>query len=286
MGVFRQDGFRFLAAAAAGLMAAPSLALAGLTPKWELGFGAAVISSPDYRGSDESRGYLLPLPYIIYHGDVLRINRSGVYGRLIESDRMRLDISFDAGVPVDSTRNRAREGMPDLDTVLEFGPSLEFCIWNRCGSDQVLELRLPLRALFSTDFKRLDSHGGLFNPHLTLDFKNVFKGPTGGWSFSVSAGPLYATERYHDYYYQVDPTYATPQRPAYDARAGYSGWRNVWTLSRRYRQFWFGAFARYDELHGAAFEDSPLVRKRHSFMSGLAVAWVLAQSKDLVDVRD
>jgi outer membrane scaffolding protein for murein synthesis (MipA/OmpV family) len=264
----------------------PAPARAEMKPKWELGFGFAGIGSPDYRGSDESRGYLLPLPYIIYHGDILRVDRNGIYGRLVESERVRLDISFDAGVPVDSTRNRARQDMPDLDTLFEIGPSLEFCLWNRCGSDNNLEFRIPLRAVFSTDFGSLESRGGLFNPHFTLDLNNVIRGPMGRVNVSASTGPLYATERYHDYYYQVDPVYATPTRPAYDARAGYSGWRVTLTTSFRHRRLWFGAFARYDDLQNAEFVDSPLMRQRHSFMAGFGIAWVMAESKELVDVRD
>jgi len=260
--------------------------LADLKPKWELGFGFAGIGSPDYRGSDESRGYLLPLPYIIYHGDILRVDRNGIYGRLVESERVRLDISFDAGVPVDSRENNARQGMPDLDTLFEIGPSLEFCLWNRCGSERNLEFRLPLRAVFSTDFSRANSRGGLFNPHFTLDLNNVFPAPSGKLNFSTSLGPLFASERYHDYYYQVDPAYVLPTRPAYDAKSGYSGWRLTLTTSFRHRKFWFGAFARYDNLQNAEFVDSPLIRQRHSFMAGFGMAWVFAKSSEMVEVRD
>jgi outer membrane scaffolding protein for murein synthesis (MipA/OmpV family) len=264
----------------------PAPVFAEMKPKWELGFGFAGIWSPDYRGSDESRGYLLPLPYIIYHGDILRVDRNGIYGRLVDSDYVRFDISIDAGVPVDSAKNSARTGMPDLHTMFEVGPSLEFCVWNRCASNINLEVRLPLRAAFSTDFNRADSRGGLFNPHLIFDANNVWKSPTGYWNFSASIGPIYATERYHDYYYQVDPQYATPTRPAYDANGGYSGWRTMLTTSWRYRKVWFGAYARYDELRGAAFEDSPLMRQKHSLMAGFGIAWIMAESKELVDVRD
>ena len=51
------------------------LAHAEPLPLWELGAGAAVVSFPDYRGSDRQRSYLLPLPYVVYRGDVLQIDR-------------------------------------------------------------------------------------------------------------------------------------------------------------------------------------------------------------------
>ena len=50
------------------------------------------------------------------------------------------------------------------------------------------------------------------------------------------------------------------------------------TLTRRFDGYWIGAFARYDTLAGASFADSPLVQKKESFMIGVGVAWVFAQS--------
>ena len=54
---------RFLFAAL--LAAAAAVARAELRPEWELGAGATVFTLPDYRGSDESREYLLGLSYHI-----------------------------------------------------------------------------------------------------------------------------------------------------------------------------------------------------------------------------
>jgi len=273
---------RGLLAALLVVVATPSRA--GEKPLWELGFGFFSLTSPDYRGSDESRDYLLPLPYIVYRGDILKIDRSGIYSRLFESDRVHLDLSGDAGVPVDSTKNTARQGMPDLDPVFEVGPSLEICPWSACDSDRVLQFRLPVRAMFSTNFHSFDSHGGTAHPHLNYDMRNI--GPGGGWNLGIAAGPLYATERYHDYYYEVAPQYATATRPAYDARGGYSGSRVTLATSRRFQHIWFGTFARYDDLSGARFVNSPLVRVRHSFMAGFSIAWVFSESSARVVVRD
>ena len=64
-------------------------AYAEALPRWELGLGVAALSIPDYRGSDQQRGYLLPLPYIQYRGEVcfgLTVRaRTGIY-----SDRSAL----------------------------------------------------------------------------------------------------------------------------------------------------------------------------------------------------
>ena len=39
-------------------------------PLWEFGLGAASLSFPAYRGSDQRRNFLLPVPYVIYRGEV------------------------------------------------------------------------------------------------------------------------------------------------------------------------------------------------------------------------
>jgi outer membrane scaffolding protein for murein synthesis (MipA/OmpV family) len=98
----------------------------------------------------------------------------------------------------------------------------------------------------------------------------------------MAAGLLFANERQHDYYYQVDPAFATPARPAYDADGGFSGSRFGFALTGRKRDLWAALFLRYDNLSGAEFEDSPLVRTRHSLTAGFSVAWVLARSRTLV----
>ena len=64
-----------LASLAALLWAAAAPALAELRPEWEFGLGATGLTLPDYRGSDESRDYLLPFPYLIYRGEHLRVDR-------------------------------------------------------------------------------------------------------------------------------------------------------------------------------------------------------------------
>jgi len=250
-------------------------------PLWEVGFGAAGLSIPDYRGSDERSGYLLPLPYVIYRGDALQVDREGVHGNLFRSERVKLEISVAAGPPAKSDSNTARVGMPDIDPTVEIGPSLAIRLWRNAGKDQRLSLDLPIRTVVATDLSHFKSIGWVFSPHLKYETDDL--GPKGGWDLGLSLGPLYATEKYHDYYYEVSPEFAiSPARPVFDARGGYSGSRITLTLSKRFSQFWVGVFARYDMLSGVVFDDSPLVRKNTSFMTGAGIAWIFAQSKTMV----
>ena len=247
-----------------------SVARAGDLPRWELGLGLASLSIPDYRGSDEQRGYLLPLPYVQYRGELFQIDREGAHGKLFTSEYIRLELSVNAGPPARSDDNEARRGMPDIDPIVEIGPSLEIYL----SPDRAWSIRLPWRAVAATDLSHVDGIGWVFAPNLNYESRQL-----GGWGFGAAVGPLYASEKYHDYYYEVLPAHATTARPAYDAKSGYSGSRMMFTASRRFTDFWVGAFARYDQLSGAAFEDSPLVKKKSSFMAGVGIAWILAEAK-------
>ena len=238
---------------------------------------------PDYRGSDESQTYVLPFPYVIYRGDRLRVDRQGVRGVLFESERFEFDLSLNATPPVDSDENRARQGMPHLDPTIEIGPRLNVKLVQDRAREWALNFRMPLRAVIATDLSRVEGAGYTAYPHLTLDMRPLLFGVK--WNLGLQAGPLYATRRYHEYFYGVEPQFATPERPAYEARGGYSGTLALASITRRFPKFWVGAFARYDTLKGASFEDSPLLRRDYAVMAGIAVAWVFMESQKRVDIE-
>lgn len=268
---------------AAALAVAAPTARAQSEPKWELGAGIAPIVIPDYRGSEEYRGYVLPFPFITYRGEYVRVDREGILGRLFRTERIRLNVSANAGVPVRSSRNTARAGMPDLLPTLELGPSLELCLGIECANAK-WKIRLPVRAVIATDLTEVESAGWIFNPNVTVDVPLEISGDR--WRFGVAAGLLFADETHHDYYYEVSPAFATGARPTFDAAGGYSGIRVGMALSGRRNNLWSAVFLRYDNLGGAVIEDSPLVRSRHSLTAGVSVAWIFRRSATLVPEAD
>jgi outer membrane scaffolding protein for murein synthesis (MipA/OmpV family) len=249
-------------------------------PLWELGLGAAAVRLPDYRGSDQARGYLLPLPYLVYRGKILRADRDGARALLLESDRFKVDVSVAASVPTHSRDNQARNGMSDLAPAVEIGPNLNIALAQWSDGGVRLDLRLPLRAAIAVQ-RAPRTIGATFSPNLNLDFRSV-----AGWHLGLLGGPLYADRRYHAYYYGVEPADATAQRPAYRAPGGYAGWQALAATSRRFGRTWVGAFVRYDSLRGAVFESSPLVRRDHAVTAGIGVSWIFATSDRLVPSED
>ncbi len=264
-------------------LAAAAPAAAEELPLWELGVGVGGFALPDYRGADQGRGYVLPVPYVVYRGDFLKADRRGIRGELFDTDRIELNISVAASLPVDSSRNAARAGMPDLRPSLELGPSLEFALWRSRDGRSLLELRLPLRAAFTLESSP-QGIGWVATPNLNLDLPG--RGALAGWNFGLLAGPVYGSRRQHEYFYGVAPEFATPARPAYDAPGGYAGLQFLAAASRRFAGFWVGAFVRADTLSGAAFEASPLLKRDTYVAAGAGIAWVLGVSRERVEAAE
>lgn len=253
-------------------------------PLWEVGLGPTLLYFADYRGADEGRSYLYPFPYVIYRGDFFRADRDGIRGVFFDSDRVEFDLSMSGTIPLDSEKNTARDGMPDLDPTVEFGPSIKVTLARNRARDWRLDLRLPVRAAVASDLSNAQSIGWVAYPHINLDLHPTFLG--GKWNVGLQTGPMFATSKYHQYFYGVDPQFATPVRPAFEASGGYSGSVALASLTRRIGRFWVGGFMRYDYLKGAVFDHSPLTRRDHSFAAGIAVAWVFAESDRRVEVDD
>lgn len=250
-------------------------------PLWELGAGVAALSFPAYRGSDQTTNFMMPAPYFTYHGKILKADRHGMRGELFESDRLDLTVSAALSPPAASEDIVARAGMPDLEATFEFGPQFDITLWR--GRASFLKVLLPLRAAFTLEGNPRDI-GWVFHPKLNLDVTDILD--KGGWNLGLLAGPLYGDQRQHAYFYGVAPQYATADRPAYEAKTGYAGMQYLASLSRRFPTFWVGAFLRYDNLSGARFEDSPLVRSTDYYAGGVAVSWIFDESSTRVTVDD
>lgn len=252
-------------------------------PLWEAGAGMFGMRLPDYRGSNEYRNYLLPFPYFVYRGEILKVDRRGATGILYRDERTEFDLTLNAANPVNSSKNIARAGMPNLDPSLEIGPRLKYTLAADRSKAYELSLQLPVRGAITVS-SRPNAIGIVTNPLINLDLGNVI--PGSGWSLGLQGGPLFADRSYHKYYYEVDPRYARSDRPEYRARAGYSGTQFTVAMSKRFQRVWVGAFVRAFDLHGASFDDSPLVKSKSAVQVGLGVSYVFGESTTRVESED
>jgi outer membrane protein len=268
---------------AAILMCACATAAAADKPLWEVWGGFTGLSFPDYRGSDQTRRHVFPLPFVIYRGDFLKADRSGVRGVFFGNDRVELNASMNASFPVISNDNQARRGMENLRPTVEIGPDVDWKAWRSEDGERILSFELPVRAAYTVQSPPR-AIGWVATPRINLDLVN-FAGMA-GWNVGLLASPRYGSRRYHDYFYTVTADEATSWRGAYDARAGYGGTEFLVAVSKRFSNTWFGAFVRYDTLAGAVFADSPLVRQRHYAAGGFGVAWLFGESSRRVPDGD
>jgi len=250
-------------------------------PLWEFGLGAGAVAFEDYRGSNTTHAYPLPVPYVVYNGKFLKADRDGVRGTLFNQDWLEINLSFNLTTPV--RNDRERSGMPDLRSTVEIGPSFDFHLFRSDNRKVKLDLRMPLRAAATVESS---PHiiGWTFSPRLNVDLRDPFGLP--GWNLGLLAGPLFADRRYHDYFYSVAPQFATASRPQFQAAGGYAGTQTLAALSKRYPKFWVGAYMRYDTLAGAAFVDSPLVQRKSYWTGGFGFAWMIRKSTQLVEIPD
>ena len=249
-------------------------------PLWEAGVGGFTGSVPDYPAAGQNTVHAFALPYLVYRGDILRVggeeNRGAISGRFIDNDRFEFDVSLSAAFPVDSSNNDARRGMPDLDFLFGIGPQLIFKLVNEPGH-RALDFNLQVRSVYSTDFSSIDHRGYVFNPKLNYTHEHVT-----GLDLKVftSAGPIFATEKLMDYFYEVDTEYATPSRRAYDAEAGYLGSNITLGVSKRFNsRFRMVLGTRLGIYHGATNDDSPLFKDKLNLGVFTAFAWSFKQSE-------
>jgi MipA family protein len=242
---------------------------------FEIGVGLSVVDIPHYAGSEQSDSYALPFPYFKYESKKVSVNRDGLKRYLLRSDNWDLDISFSGSVPVDSGKNRARQGMPDLDWVGLAGPAYNYQIFK--NQNHRVKFSAPLRFGVATDFSQFDAVGWDFAPRIQWRYRTIEQAAE--WNVISSIGVEYGSSDYNDYYYSVAPEYQTAIRNAYRAKSGYAGYKLTLGINRREGKLWLGAFTRYRNLGDASFADSPLVTATDNFYIGLAAAWIIRSER-------
>jgi outer membrane protein len=237
-------------------------------PLWEVGLFGGAASTPAYPGAEDRSTRALVLPLVIYRGKILRADRSGIGARLINTERVELDLGFALSLPARSNDVAARAGMPDLNSLLEFGPRLKVLLAEPTASSRVrLELPLRVPVELGNGFER---QGLVFEPRFVFEAADG----TGKWQADANVGAVFGNARLNQYFYEVAPKYATGARPEYHAGGGLMMTRLGVSLSRRISPDWrvFG-FTRYDNYSHAANRDSPLFLRNSGLSVGAGFTW-------------
>ncbi len=243
-------------------------------PLWEMGGFAGSLTAPAYPASTERFNRNLVLPYFIYRGERLSVDRDGIDARLRLASDYELDLGVSGSFPATSNDIAVRQGMPDLGTLLEFGPRLRVKLPSP-GPGWRLGLDLPLREVFEVN-GGTRGQGLVFEPSLALDVDNV----GAGWSLSAKAGLAWGDQQVNQYFYGVAPAYATALRPAFEAQSGLMSARASLGASKSLnpdvRVF---GYARMDYYGLSANTASPLHLQNSSPSLGLGLTWTLGRSE-------
>jgi len=245
-------------------------------PLWEAGIAVGAATLPQYMGSDERYNFAAPIPFFIYRGERLKIDRGSITTELFGVRNLSLDASLGIGLPVRNS-NRARAGMPDLKFSLQAGPRLNW----RIHEDEAFRVtaRMPWRGVIDTSGSW---RGWVSEPDMVFAYR-----PDADLRLQLNAGLLYGSRRFHDTYYTVAPAYATPQRPVYQSRAGLHSWSL--TATARYRlsdSISLFSAVRYRNLASGVIADSPLVKDQNYLSATIGMAWSIWESDQLVTRDD
>jgi MipA family protein len=257
-------GLGLLAAGAHGQTRSPQ-------PLWELGAFAVGISQQAYPGSDQNIQRVLALPFFLYRGEFLRADRETAGLRAVRTPSFEVDLGVAGSFGASSNDIEARRGMPNLGTLVEFGPRVKVNLGVAAGGRWRLEL--PVRGVF--DLSDGLAHRGLaFEPEISFARRSPL-----GFEYSAGLSAIVGDRPLARTFYGVDAPFARPDRPAYAAEAGLIAWRGTLGVSAPLGPDWrlFG-FARLDSVTGAANRASPLVKSTHGASVGLGVAYTWRRS--------
>jgi outer membrane scaffolding protein for murein synthesis (MipA/OmpV family) len=241
---------------------------------WEMGAVAVAVDQQAYPGSAQQVHRVVGLPYMIYRGRYLRADNDGVGVRPVKTPLYEVDISGAYSFGSGAGNDPARRGMPSLGTFVEFGPRLKVNLGDAPFGGR-WRLDLPLRGVFDLS-NQLKYRGTVFQPGVTWSRR-----PGGGVAYGANASVLVADTRLARTFYEVDPQYATPLRPAYEASRGLLSTRlSLFAAKDITRDWTVFATARFDTVAGAANQDSPLVHRTTGTSAGIGVSWTWLRSQE------
>lgn len=247
-------------------------------PLWEVNLAGYSQFGEAYPASEDAQLDVVPLPYPIFRGKFLRIGDETdkpVTTRIFRRDRVKLDFDFGLNFPVDSKDVDARTGMPDLDLLLEAGPELELQFANQIAGG---DLYLALQARGAASLDGLDPSGRGFIASSELKYIRPFGSP--GTELKIRLTPEFASREYMEFFYGVEPQFATADRPAYRASAGYLGTRLTFSLGHEFTdRFEIRTGVRLGLYQGARNEDSPLFTRETTSSFYLAFLWKYWESE-------
>lgn len=253
-------------------------AVASELPRYEFGVFGGAGTLEDYPGADHSTFRYLLFPAFIYRGDIVRTDRGGASAKFFKTKTTLIDLSFGASFPASSKNNDAREGMPDLDWLGEIGPRVTYTFFK--DSEKSLKLMLPLRYVFSTNFRHTQQRGFRISPQMSYQFKNskLIDNQTYFLSVAMNTG----SQLLQEYFYGVTPEFKTGQRESYRAKNGYMGSSAFVGTVFTVKGLTVFTGLQYKNYSNSANTSSPLFKKKENTTFILGFSYFFYKSKEMI----
>ena len=254
---------------------------------WGFRLVAFAQNFPAYPSSSDQNFTALPIPYPVYRGKIFSFGQDLeeiASGQLLSTDRINLSVGLNASFPESSDNLSGRDGMPDLDFLVEAGPEINMALNGGPDDDRELLLSLQIRGAVSIDDLDATGRGVSFNPELEYLARDFLDAKT-ELRFRIS--PTWGTSDYTDFFYGVAPEYATADRPAFDAKSGYVNTEFLVGLNRKISErLEFRGSVRLWVNKGSANEASPLYQRDYDRGIRLALYWTAWESERRVATAD
>lgn len=274
-GLFRS----ILVFAVFGVLAASHAGAEPSTSLWEFGAGLGLIHYEHYPASNHFTDLLLPFPTFQYRGQILRADdREGTRAYLFRASDTTLEVAGALLPALKSSDDENRRGMADLPWMGQLGPQLVHRF------NPAWEIRFAIfENVGTTDLKTVRAAGQVGEVKLIHRWESPFAeilGMEAGTEFGeVALQAQAATKEFLATYFEVPAENATPDRPAYEAKAGFIS--AELSLFERFRT------GRATIYFGAALTDyglsvnraSPLHRSNRNVTGLVGLTYTLGESK-------
>lgn len=252
-------------------------------PLIEGGAGVFHARFPHYPSAATNFSLTLPYPTFIYRGDVLRADENGgVRSRFFKTENFEINLSVGGALPVSSEKITVRDGMPDLKTMVEFGPGLIWHVIPRKNKPRFqLNLNLPIRIAITSDLKDTDDRGYVINPFL-FGFGRL----VGSTNIFYFLSYRWANSEFQKTFFEVEPKYATATRPSFIANSG----SVVASAGLGFSHLFFSKYqlftgASYDNYSINPNRESPLFQRNTSITYVFGLTWWFYKSQKTVSVN-
>jgi hypothetical protein len=178
-------------------------------------------------------------------------------------------------LPVDSSANETRAGMPDIPFIAQIGPRLNYYFVNH-NSDYIALFRFPVRSGWNM---RNGYSGLLIQPNFLVGMANL----NGRWKNYCEFALTYTSSEYNKIFYDVETAYSSNERPKFETGNAMQSFSvNLTSLFDITRKVAIGSYVKWRTLSIGRVAESPLVRQNSDYSGGIFLTWALWESKERV----